>query len=384
MSSTRNQEEQEQIVNEVIDFVINGMWFIVDITDDLKYELDPTAPRSMEFSDLETPIKIETPSRYIDYTPMKCFDQKEKFEPLRFSQAAMKNCSRSEDPYLELVNEAIYGNPENQPKEGTPDYCKAAECFAIYGKGFLDVLKDPDYQKDPSDIRPPSKPLNPYAPNVLFPKENDLSTPLSLATYPNIGATTPNLLYPFQPASQYPVNFGQTPQNIKIQQMAKSLYKNAINTSALNAAQQILLQANQQTNYNHNVMSYPFYPALNQPLLYANPMLASSYFNAWVKETQINTAIFQQQHYNVYENNNMLIYAQMLQQTQKITQTVIAANKFQKQMGSNLAPGIANLNEGEASSSACFTDERLLSSDPSPTPQIKILTKGQKDAKPGK
>lgn len=383
MSSTTKQEEQEQIVHEVIDFVINGMWCIADLTDNLMIKLDPTALKPMDSSDSE----IETPSRYIDYTPIKCFEKRKKFEPLRSSQAAMNNCSRSEDPYLELVNEAVYGNPKDHPKEESSDYYKAAECFAIYGKGFLEVIKDPDYQKDPSDhndIRPQSKPLNPYAPNVLFPKENELNTPLSLATYPNIGATTTNLVYPFQPpASQYPVNFGQTPQNLKIQQMAKSLYKNAINTSALNAAQQILLQANQQTNYNHNIMSYPFYPALNQPLLYANPMLASSYFNAWVKETQINTAIFQQQHYNVYENN-MLIYAQMLQQTQKITQTVIAANKFQKQMGGNMVPGISDFSEVETSSSVGFTDERLVSCNQSqPTPPIKILTKSQKDAKSG-
>lgn len=388
-AATTNQEEQEQIINEVIDFVINGMWFIVDITDHLKYKLDPTASKPMDCNDLETLVEIEEPPTtiHIDYTPIKCFQK--KFEPLRSTQAAMNNCSRSEDPYLELVNEAVYGNPDNHPKEETPDYYKAAECFAIYGKAFLDLIKDPDYQKDVNDSRPSSKPLNPYAPNILFSKETEFNTPLSLATYPNIGASTNNPVYPFQPNSQYPVSFvsqqQQSQQNMKIQQMAKSLYKNAINTSALNAAQQFLLQANQQSNYNHNIMSYPFYPTLNQPLLYANPMLASSYFNAWVKETQINTAIFQQQHYNVYENN-MLIYAQMLQQTQKITQTVIAANKFQKQMSSNVVQGISDLNEGETSSSSGFIEDRSItsSSNQTPaTPPIKILTKTHKDQKTG-
>ncbi|XP_055838627.1 uncharacterized protein LOC129906755 [Episyrphus balteatus] len=187
----------------------------------------------------------------------------------------MDKACRYKDPYMQEVNRLMFCSTMGHPANGSPEYFQAAESYALYGKEFLDF---------PTDIK--------------FPK------PMDVSCFGDFPSQFPNSIPKSSPSQVFGMTTGKNP--------------NMANTTT--SVPQLPVMMN-PTNY----WGYPFYqtPNLVQPLMYSNPFLMTQYLNMFVRETQINTSIVQQQQFlsgggGIHER---LVYAQMLQQQTQTNQS---------------------------------------------------------------
>ncbi|XP_037904060.1 uncharacterized protein LOC119647251 [Hermetia illucens] len=322
-------------------------------------------------------------------------DQLKKVDCNSVGKKALHIC-RQKDPYLREIHLAIFGGGNiNFPKEDSDDYHKLAQEYALFRATPSSTCDSSTSKNDYSpskNLSPPqtssntmkvslseSKPIDfkrttfedpaiisddmqyPVVTNHHQPQQQQsMGNPYSnfdssnfflpgtsgQGNFMNPNVTCGSNMNPYQMPGSFLAyaNLNQKPKPRTTPKLPPPAQLPMFLTP-----HQYLMQAAQGPTYPTSA-NYP--QTLMQPQAnFPNLQAPAPFYNASFKETHINTAIIQQHQYQQYNvlaaaaagNYEMLVYEQMLHQTQKI-KTVVARNRLDKRLQAEMAKNASKTN----------------------------------------